>query len=74
MTSLNIVKIETGIWTAWIGEENVGSIVTMDGGDGSIACKRTRTYAAKFHGFNHTGTLASCKKWLKDWAQIWCGQ
>ena len=69
MTPLNIIKAETGIWTAWIGEEQVGSILTMDGGDGSIACQGTRSYAATFRGFDHTGTLASCKKWLNNWAK-----
>ena len=69
MTCINIVKIETGIWTAWIGEEQVGGIFTQDGGDGSIACHGTRSYTATFRGFDYTGTLASCKKWLNNWAK-----
>lgn len=69
MTNLNIVKIETGIWAAWMGEEQVGGIFTQDGGDGSIACQGTRSYTATFRGFDHTGTLASCKKWLNNWAK-----
>ncbi len=70
MTNLNIVKHETGIWGAYVGEDQVGGILTQDGGDGSIACQAVRSYQAYFRGFSHTGTLASCKKWLNDWAKV----
>ena len=70
MSKLNVIKHETGVWGAYVDEKQVGGIVTLDGGDGSIACQAVRSYEAYFRGFSRTGTLASCKKWLNGWAEI----
>ena len=73
---MDIVKLETGLWTATHNGERVGSIYTNDG-DGAIAQHTgCRSYTAVFRpnptaqGFNTTGTLKHCKKFLMDWSLL----
>ena len=71
--TITITRIDTGIYTAEKNGSQFGSIFS-DQPAGGIA--QGRHYTARFQpnplaeGFNHSGSLKSCKQWLNEMGSL----